>query len=91
MAFDAVSFLERLVSGGGGNTACDARLEPISVGGGPPVETPSGYLCPADLPQAWRELYEERAAIREYDGGQLREHAEAAALAEILERMRRCT
>lgn len=50
------------------------------------IETPSGYLVPADLPDPWRELYEERAAIREFDGGQPREHAEAEALKEILER-----
>ncbi len=43
---------------------------------------------PEDLPEPWRELYEERAAIREYDGGQAREHAEAEALREVVERMR---
>ncbi|MBI5289567.1 MAG: hypothetical protein HY873_11410 [Chloroflexi bacterium] len=55
------------------------------------VETPSGGLCPADLPQAWRERYEERAAIREFEGGQAREHAEAGALKEILQRMTECS
>ena len=43
-------------------------------------ETERGYLVPAGLPERWREWYEERAAIREYDGGQSREHAEAEAL-----------
>ena len=33
----------------------------------------------AELPPDWRVEFEERAAIREYDGGQLREHAEAEA------------
>ena len=42
----------------------------------------------ADLPADWRIEWEERAAVREYDGGQCREHAEAEALAEIVERMR---
>lgn len=47
-----------------------------------PVETPD------DLPADWRCEWEERAAIREYDGGQAREHAEAEAFTEILARMR---
>ncbi len=47
-----------------------------------------GYLLPTGLPEAWREYYEERAAIREFHGGQAREHAEAEALAETVERMR---
>ena len=42
---------------------------------------------PDDLPEPWRELYEERAAIREHLGRQVREHAEAEALQEIIERM----
>lgn len=45
-------------------------------------------VSPADLPGDWRLEWEERAAIREYDGGQAREHAEAEALREIVERMR---
>ena len=47
-----------------------------------PRETPN------DLPEHWREFYEERAAIREYDGGQAREHAEAEALTETIAAMR---
>lgn len=43
---------------------------------------------PAGLPADWRCEFEERAAIREYDGGQAREHAEAEACHEILARMR---
>lgn len=39
---------------------------------------------PEPLSESWRELYEERAAIREYDGGQTRERAEASAFREIL-------
>ena len=45
-------------------------------------------IQPDDLPETWRELYEERAAIREYDGEQSREHAEAEALREIVMMMR---
>lgn len=37
-----------------------------------------------------REHFEERAAIREFEGGQSRESAEAAAMAETLEHMFRC-
>ena len=36
-----------------------------------------------DLPPDWRELYEERAAIREFDGHQDRPSAERDALREI--------
>ena len=50
-------------------------------------ETPR-YQTPGDLPADWRCEFEERAAIREYDGGQVREHAEAEAFSEILARMR---
>ena len=45
-------------------------------------------VSPADLPPDWRIEWEERSAIREYDGGQAREHAEAEAFTEILARMR---
>lgn len=39
------------------------------------------------LPPDWRELYEERAAIKEYDGNMPRELAERSALNEIQQRM----
>lgn len=42
----------------------------------------------AEIPPDWRLEFEERAAIREYDGGQFREYAERAALVEIVERIR---
>jgi hypothetical protein len=42
---------------------------------------------PADLPLDWRERWEERAAIMEYEGGLPRERAEALALAEISSQM----
>lgn len=44
-------------------------------------------IGPWDLPADWRVEFEERAAIREYEGGQAREHAEAEALGEIVRRM----
>ena len=41
------------------------------------------------LPTCWREYYEERAAIREHDGGQSRVEAERNALRETREAMLR--
>ena len=83
MKFDARTFLEGLYAEppgmGRGTIAPFDRL----------TETPHGYLCPADLPDAWREYFEERSAIREYDGNQPREHAEAEAWRETVEAMRR--
>ena len=49
---------------------------------------PPRFLAPDDLPGDWRVDWEERAAIREYEGGQTREHAEAEAFNEVLYRMR---
>lgn len=46
------------------------------------------HESPDDLPSDWRCEFEERVAIREYDGGQARQHAEAEAFDEILARMR---
>jgi hypothetical protein len=42
----------------------------------------------AALPPDWREVWEERAAIREYSSGMLREDAELFALGDV-ELMRR--
>jgi hypothetical protein len=41
-----------------------------------------------DLDPDWRVEWEERAAIREYDGGLPRERAEALALKDVIEMMR---
>ena len=38
---------------------------------------------PNDLPADWRELWEERAAIMQFEGGLPREVAERSALLEI--------
>ena len=43
---------------------------------------------PDDLPGDWRVEFEERAAIKEYDGGLPRELAEAEALAKIVTQIR---
>lgn len=42
----------------------------------------------ADLPPDWREEYEERAAIMEYDGGLSRPNAEVSALSCVWRRWR---
>jgi hypothetical protein len=44
---------------------------------------------PEDLPPDWHFLWDERAAIMEYDGKMPKEHAEAEALKDILARMQR--
>lgn len=41
----------------------------------------------ASLPPEWHLLWDERAAIMEYDGGLHRERAEALALTDILRQM----
>ncbi len=43
---------------------------------------------PEDLPAEWWVEWGERAAVRQFDGMQAREHAEAEALTEIIARMR---
>ena len=74
MRFDAREFLAGLYVG------AVATVEPDVLNG--------GIAGPGNLPAEWRVEWEERAAIREYEGGQAREHAEAEALTEILARMR---
>lgn len=44
---------------------------------------------PADLPPEWRDRWLERAAIMEFDAGQSREKAEAAAFQDVLRVMAR--
>jgi hypothetical protein len=44
---------------------------------------------PDDLPLDWYLQWDERAAIMEVDGGLTRERAEALALRDVLEQMRR--
>ena len=46
-------------------------------------------LRPADLPADWPFLWDDRAAIMEFDGGLHREQAEALALRDILGQMER--
>jgi len=73
MHYDAVAFLESLFR---------QPDDPEGSAG------PDPDIRVDDLDPAWRIEWEERAAIREYDGGLSREHAEALALADIIARMR---
>jgi hypothetical protein len=41
-----------------------------------------------DLPTYWREVFEERAALMEFDGNMTREQAEELALRDTLNEMR---
>lgn len=42
---------------------------------------------PDDLPPEWRVIWDERAAIMQYDGGLSRERAEKHALRDVLDQM----
>jgi hypothetical protein len=53
-----------------------------------PALVPHCGLRVEDLDTDWRIEWEERAAIKEYDGELPRERAEAEALAEIIMKMR---
>ncbi len=83
--YDAVAFLEAVTAPRADESPCPSP---------PPAPTcrrlimPAWEISPDDLPGDWRVEWEERAAIREYDGGQAREHAEAEDLQEIIDRMR---
>lgn len=72
MSYNAAEFLERLF-----------RSEAASDHTAGPVAAALLALAPEDLPAEWHFLWDERAAIMEYDGELPRERAEALALAEI--------
>jgi len=63
-------------------------LSPERVPKGPNPAAGCPFTGPGDLHDGWRLEWAERAAIREYDGQQAREQAEADAFGEILGRMR---
>ena len=62
------------------------RLEALRAGR--PLDDILDITGPEGLSKDWRIEYEERAAILEYDGGLVREEAEALALQEIRVRTR---
>ncbi len=72
MAYDAVAFLEGLA----GHTAAYERNESRYSG-----------VYSTDLTVEWWQLWDERAAIMEFDGNLPRERAEALALDDILKQM----
>lgn len=63
------------------------RLRALRAGNQADVASIPAIPSADDLPTDWRIEFEERAAIREYDGNQPREDAEREALKEILARM----
>ena len=77
--YDAVAFLQSLTASGERFRAPCALDED---------ESSCGIAQPEDLPEDWYEEWGERAAIRQFDVGQAKEHAEAEAFTEILARMR---
>lgn len=72
MAYDAVAFLEGLI----GQAPADERDQSCF-----------SAVRPNNLPVEWWQLWDERAAIMEYDGNLPRERAEALALDDILKQM----
>ncbi len=76
--YDAMAFLEGLFRHPSGEVSGGASLG----------EHNAPDVTPADLPLEWHFLWDERAAIMEYDGRLPRERAEAEALKEILGKMR---
>ena len=82
MTYNAATFLEGLFRQPSTVTVDGSRSALSAVAKSAPD------IGPEDLPPQWWELYKKRAAIREYRGGQAREHAEAEALGEIIAQMR---
>ncbi len=79
-SYDAVTFLEGLYGPDAGDAVVTLPAGAPHRGG---MEVDID-----DLPVDWRLWFEERAAIKEYDGGMSRELAEAEALAETVALMR---
>ena len=73
MTYDALAFLTELFHADSPVDLPDEGGESIRV---------------EDLDMDWRMVFEERAAIMEYDGGLPRERAEAEALADTIRAMR---
>ncbi|MBA4063441.1 MAG: hypothetical protein C0501_06965 [Isosphaera sp.] len=57
--------------------------------GCPACGHPHRIDTPADLPSEWYLVWDERAAIMEFDGGATRERAEHFALLDVIGQMRR--
>src|SRR5438128_3800994 len=73
-----------------GNGIPDNAVPPLTGNGSP---APSAdflppLITPDDLPADWHFLWDERAAIMEYDGKMPRERAEAFALVDVLRQMK---
>lgn len=68
----------------GGTADCVRRVKAAGI----PLVEVWGWWPPSTDADAWRELYEERAAIMEYDAGMPRQQAEQAAREEMAQRFR---
>jgi len=82
MAFDALSFLESLFR-------VDPVVDPAVVPSvAPAADTTLPELTPNDLSGDWFVVWDERAAIMEFDGNMPREVAEHYALLDVLKMMK---
>jgi len=102
MAFDAVQFLELLyradpvvapavvpaVVPAAVPAVVPAAAPAVVPAAVPAADTTRPELTPDDLSHEWRAEYEERAAIREYDGDTPRELAEHYALLDVAKTMK---
>jgi hypothetical protein len=61
-----------------------APATPPRVDAEPDAPKPPPVVSPSDLPPDLYELWQERAGIRQFDGGLPREQAEALALTDVL-------
>ena len=85
VSIDRLGSAHPTIAGNDAETDGELATRPSVTALGDPV---AAIASPNDLPGDWRIEWEERAAIREYEGGQTREHAEAEAFTEVLYRMR---
>ncbi len=71
MSYNAAAFLEGLFG-----QSSDGSVDDGGTAAGPATDDTLD-ITPADLPGDWYFLWDERAAIMEYDGRMPKEHAEA--------------
>lgn len=88
VALDAVEFLERLGLGGAQWAGATVRRESERTEARD-IERSRPDPNPSELPEPWRELYEERAGIKEFCANMPRAQAEREAWEEILKQMKK--
>ena len=79
MSYNVAEFLESLYR---------PATEGVQIPTVSATEVPTLRVTPEDLPAEWHFIWDERAAIMEFDGGLPREQAEAEALAATLAEMK---